>query len=133
MQSDCRILGKLDDVRQQPRFVRVRPWRGPWGGPIPRMRMSIRACGLLAILPLMFIGRFGAGQAVPLMPRARVLGHPVLTSPPVFVGVSQVRQLSDGRVLVNDRGRRQVILLDANLGNPRIVIDSVAGRDRSYG
>ncbi len=41
--------------------------------------------------------------------------------------------LADGRVFVNDSAARQVVLLDAKLTNPRIVLDSAAGHDNSYG
>ena len=44
-----------------------------------------------------------------------------------------MRRLSDGRLLVNDPSRHQVIMLDSTLANPVVVIDSVGGRDNSYG
>src|SRR5688572_18978585 len=63
----------------------------------------------------------------------RKLGPVVRTSAITFGGVQHIRRLSDGRVLVNDPSRRQVLLLDSTLANPVIVIDSVGGRDNSYG
>jgi hypothetical protein len=44
-----------------------------------------------------------------------------------------VRELSDGRLLVNDAGARRVLLLDATLRVIRIVADSSAGSGISYG
>jgi hypothetical protein len=64
---------------------------------------------------------------------ARKLGPTVRTSAIAFGGVQHIRRLSDGRVLVNDPGRRQVIMLDSALANPIVIIDSVGGRDNSYG
>ena len=63
----------------------------------------------------------------------RKLGPTVRTSAVTFGSVSSVRRLSDGRLLVNDASRRQVLLLDSTLANPIVVIDSVGGRDNSYG
>ena len=63
----------------------------------------------------------------------RKLGPTVRTSAVTFGSVSHVRRLSDGHLFVNDHGRRQVLLLDSTLANPTIVIDSVGGRDNSYG
>src|SRR5215213_7796042 len=63
----------------------------------------------------------------------RKLGPTVRTSAVAFGGVQHIRRLSDGRVLVNDPSRRQVLMLDSTLANPVVVIDSVGGRDNSYG
>lgn len=63
----------------------------------------------------------------------RQLGPTVRTSAVTFGGVQHLRRLSDGRVLVNDPSRRQILLLDSTLANPVVVIDSAGGRDDSYG
>jgi hypothetical protein len=63
----------------------------------------------------------------------RKLGPTVRASAVTFGQISHLRRLSDGRVLVNDPSRRQVLLLDSTLANPIVVIDSVGGRDNSYG
>ena len=63
----------------------------------------------------------------------RKLGPVVRSSAITFGGVQHVRRLSDGRLLVNDPSRRQVLLLDSTLANPIVVIDSAGGRDNSYG
>jgi hypothetical protein len=44
-----------------------------------------------------------------------------------------VRELSDGRVLIDDGGRRQIRLFDPALGTFVVVMDSAAGTSRSYG
>jgi hypothetical protein len=63
----------------------------------------------------------------------RKLGPVVRTSAMTFGGVQHHRRLSDGRILINDPSRRQVLLLDSTLANPVVVIDSAGGRDNSYG
>jgi hypothetical protein len=77
----------------------------------------------------------GATQAaaqlrdVPVRPLGNVVGSTVLTS----YWPMSIRQLSDGRVWINDPWDRVVLQLDARLANPVLVMDSVAGRDNSYG
>ncbi len=70
-----------------------------------------------------------AQQAVPVRP----LGRTVAVSPVPFINPLTVRQLSNGRVWVNDPGARLVLALDSTLANPTIVIDSAQGRSNSYG
>jgi hypothetical protein len=55
------------------------------------------------------------------------------TSTEPFKSIMNVRQLEGGTVLVNDGIRRQLILLDNQLGFKRIVIDSVSTAGQSYG
>lgn len=70
-----------------------------------------------------------AGREIPV----RKLGATVRTSTVTFGGVQHVRRLSDGRLLVNDPSRRQVLMLDSTLASATVVIDSAGGRDNSYG
>jgi len=44
-----------------------------------------------------------------------------------------VRELSDGRVLVNDAGRRQIKIFNRSLGNATVAQDSALGKTNSYG
>lgn len=44
-----------------------------------------------------------------------------------------VRELPDGRLLVNDAGRRQIRVFDATLATATVAQDSVAGTTNSYG
>jgi hypothetical protein len=60
---------------------------------------------------------------VPVRPIGAVIG----TSATSFGQVQHLRALSNGTVLVNDPGRRQVILLDSSLANPKVVVDSAGG------
>lgn len=63
----------------------------------------------------------------PVTVAVRQLGATTATSVVTFNQVQHLRALSDGRVLINDPGRHQVVLLDANLANPKVVIDSAGG------
>jgi hypothetical protein len=44
----------------------------------------------------------------------------------------EVRELSDGRVLVNERTRRRLLILDAALSNPRVIFDAAARDQAPY-
>lgn len=50
-----------------------------------------------------------------------------------FGTILGLRQLTGGKVLINDGARRQLVMLDANLANPTVVIDSVSEGGNSYG
>jgi hypothetical protein len=57
----------------------------------------------------------------------RPLGATTATSAVTFQQVQHFRALANGRVLVNDPGRHQVIMLDSTLANPTTVVDSAGG------
>jgi hypothetical protein len=66
-------------------------------------------------------------------PPIRLLDAPSARSTVMVGSPAAVRQLRDGRLLVNDTQRRQLVLLDAALGTATIIADSAAGRPNSYG
>jgi hypothetical protein len=57
----------------------------------------------------------------------------VATSTVLFRTVTGIRELSDGRVLVNDGSGRTVLILDQMIQHARLVLDSAAGLPNSYG
>lgn len=63
----------------------------------------------------------------------REVAKPSATSTHPFQFIFTVRETSGGRVLVNDPYRHQLILLDANLSNPIVAIDSSNPGGQSYG
>jgi len=73
------------------------------------------------------VGASLAAQRVPANVPIRPLGATVSTSAITFHQIQHLRALSDGKVLVNDPGKRQVILLDSALANPKVVVDSAGG------
>lgn len=50
-----------------------------------------------------------------------------------FGAILGIRQLPSGAVLVNDAGRRRLVLLDKSFATSTVVIDSAAGAANSYG
>ena len=68
-------------------------------------------------------------QAIPI----RLLGAPEAVSSSTVSGVTGVRELSDGRVLVNDAGNRRVIVYDKALSNFTVVADSSSATHNLYG
>lgn len=78
---------------------------------------------LLSAVPV-----WGQAAVIPVVEVPAATARSVATIGTVF----GVRELSDGRVLVNDPGRKQVLLFDAGLGTVSVVIDSVPGTAKSY-
>jgi hypothetical protein len=76
-----------------------------------------------------------AQQPVPKQPGIPIVSvtAPVARTTATFGAILGVRELSDGRVLVNDAGRRQLEIFDASLATPTVVFDSTAGASNSYG
>ncbi|MBC8087804.1 MAG: hypothetical protein H7Z40_11110, partial [Phycisphaerae bacterium] len=68
-------------------------------------------------------------QAIPI----RELAVSETKSGERFGNIFSVRQLTGGRVLVNDGVRRQLVILDANLADRKVLVDSVVEGGQSYG
>jgi hypothetical protein len=64
---------------------------------------------------------------------ARLIAAPEAKSAATLVSPVAVRELPDGRTLVNDTRRRQLLLFDRGLTAMTIVADSAGGRANSYG
>jgi hypothetical protein len=58
---------------------------------------------------------------------------PVARTTATFGAILGVRELSDGRVLVNDAGRHQLEIFDPSLATPTVALDSTPGGSNSYG
>jgi hypothetical protein len=82
-----------------------------------------------------FLGMAAANVAGAQEPRPiRTLSPLAATAAPASFGsISEVRELSRGRLLVHDANRRQVLLLDSSLTVLANAIDSARGRPNSYG
>ncbi|MEP6781573.1 MAG: hypothetical protein ABJC26_16865 [Gemmatimonadaceae bacterium] len=70
-----------------------------------------------------------AQAAVPIRELATVDAK----TPQHFGSIFNVRQLNGGKVLVNDGLHRQLVVLDQDLANPKVLIDSVSVGGQSYG
>jgi hypothetical protein len=72
-------------------------------------------------------------QASPHALAARLIAAPEAKSAATLMSPVAVRELPDGRTLVNDTRRRQLLLFDRGLTAMTIVADSAGGRANSYG
>ncbi len=91
--------------------------------------MQLRRTAIAGLCLLYGGTRLQAQVTVPI----RALDAPQTTSAITFGGISSVRALADGRVLVNDATKRQIVMLDRTLANPVTLIDSSSGKTNSYG
>ncbi len=66
-------------------------------------------------------------------PTPHPLGPRTATSSIMFARITDVRVLSDGRVLINDPTSHTIVLLDSTLAHPVVVLDSTGGKNTSYG
>lgn len=66
-------------------------------------------------------------------PPVRLINAPEATSKPLFGAAVSARQLPNGNVVVNDIGKRQLVMFDPSLQTPTVIADSVSGGANSYG
>ncbi|MEP6495734.1 MAG: hypothetical protein ABJF01_23825 [bacterium] len=92
---------------------------------LPMKRALAITCGALALSPSVA----PAQQGVPIVD----LAPGSVKTPETFGAVLGVRQLSNGSVLVNDAGRRQVKLFDSAFTLLNVALDSAPGSANSYG
>lgn len=65
-------------------------------------------------------------------PAIRPIGAVVAKAAEPFAGINGVRQLSDGHVLVNDIGKRRVLMFDPSLGTFTVIADSTSATANAY-
>ena len=66
-------------------------------------------------------------------PPVKLIAAPDASSKPGFGLVAAVRQLPNGRLLINDVAKRQLVMLDPSLASATVIADSVSGGANSYG
>ncbi|HTR78580.1 MAG TPA: hypothetical protein VMH39_10730, partial [Gemmatimonadaceae bacterium] len=93
--------------------------------------LGAAALGALATL-------VGTGAAIPAqqssaLPPIRAITRRIAVAADTFGNVSGVRQLSDGRLIVNDVGKRRLVILDSTLAHATVIADSTTGTQRAYG
>ncbi len=71
----------------------------------------------------------GARAAIPVRTTTRVAS----SDSGVFARVTDVRHLPDNRVIVNDAGRKRLVVLDGSLGTPAIVAGVGSSAPNDYG
>jgi hypothetical protein len=92
-----------------------------------RHLIAALACSALALAGVR--RATGAQQTIPVVTLPTASARTTTT----LGAVLSVRQLQDGKLLVDDGGRRQIILFDPALATATIVLDSASGNSRSYG
>lgn len=93
--------------------------------------MRIRPFRELAISGIVFL-LCPTASAQPTIP-IRELSRPVSASTSDFANIFSVREVSSGKVFVNDGRSRQLLMHDAALGNRTVVLDSVPTNGQGYG
>jgi hypothetical protein len=105
--------------------------------PKPRSCLSIlRAAPVRNALTALACGTAASAQtAQPRQQGIPVVGvsAPVAKTTTTFGAILGVRELPDGRLLVNDAGRHQVKIFEPSLANATVALDSVPGASNSYG
>ena len=94
--------------------------------------LALSANAALALVALALVAApttLAAQQNVPVMALSPLDAKSLDT----FGAILNVRQLPNGSVLVNDAGRRRLLMLDPTLAKTTVVIDSTAGTSSSYG
>lgn len=119
--------------------------------PISRGRSTCVA-GVVVLVAAAGLQAHAEAQAPPPPPAPTVLqreappAQPPMVGPPIqriesasalsaeaFGAITGVRELSDGRVLVNDGTRRRLHMMDTTLATTRVVLDSLSEVAHSYG
>jgi hypothetical protein len=93
------------------------------------MRRLFAISGVAVAASLLCGPTLRAQSPVPI----RELSHPDATTKESFANIFGVRQLADGRLLVNDGVRRQLVALSADFATRTVLIDSAANGGQSYG
>jgi hypothetical protein len=91
------------------------------------------AVALAAAPALAWAQEPGPPGHAPAGPPVQRIATASAVSPAAFGAIAGVRELPDGRVLVNDGARRRLLLMDTALKTTGVVLDSLAGVANAYG
>jgi hypothetical protein len=98
---------------------------------------SMRLARALTTLAALSISSLIAAAQEPLSatagPPVRRIESALAVSTEQITAITSVRQLSDGRVMVNDGSRRRLIIMDSTLKHVTVVLDSMTDVENSYG
>src|SRR3954471_1518759 len=84
----------------------------------------------LAIIALAALNSLASAQS---LPPVRQLGPVTAVAKEPLGAISGIRQLPDGRVLVNDIIGRRVVMLDSTLANVTVIADTTSATANAYG
>jgi hypothetical protein len=103
-------------------------------------RTLARACSSLLVAAAATALRLNAGAAQDTTAVRATVGPPIqriatasAVSAEPILSILSVRELPDGRVLVNDGARRRLMLMDTMLKNVEVVLDSMSEIANTYG
>jgi hypothetical protein len=91
--------------------------------------MSCKTVHYLLGLGTLSFPTLAHGQTIPV----RTVSTTASTDSGLFSGITTVRALSDGRVLVNDLTRRRLVFLDSSLKRFNFLADTAAGAPNRFG
>ena len=98
---------------------------------LPRLRS--RSLLMLVVVPAAALYSQAADSARHGVPQIRPLGPILARSTEPLEAVSQVREVSGGRVVVHDNRGRRVALFDSALNYIKPIVDTTASTGRAYG
>lgn len=87
---------------------------------------------LIATLALLLCGSASADAQAVIPPTRRISTASAVSREPIG-SILAVRELPDGRVLVNDGASRRLLLMDTMLVTQRVVLDSMSEKENTYG
>ncbi len=103
--------------------------------------MTIRqVCRVMRLAALAIVPSIAIAQDAPPPQQKPAVGPPIqkiatasaVSTEPIGA-ITSVRELSDGRVLVNDGQRRRLVMMDTMLKTVRVVLDSLSEVSNTYG
>ena len=93
----------------------------------------MKSIHLSILIPLAAVPVAAQSPHSPAAVQLRQLAAPAAASAESLGSLAAVRQLPNGRVLVNDQARRRVLLMDSTLAVIGTVADSTSGTANAYG
>ena len=99
----------------------------------PRTFMRILSFVFVATAATLHAQQSASSQTSPRVLASRLIAAPDAKSSALLASPVAVRELPDGRLLVNDTQRRQLLLFDRGLATTTVVADSAGGGANSYG
>ena len=103
-------------------------WRAPFD---PNPVMRLHRLGVIVSIPFAVRvagAQSDAGRNIPV----RTVADAIATATETFGAILGVRQLSDGRVFVNDAARRKLLLFEPALDRFTVIADTAAGATNDY-
>lgn len=118
---------KTMSSRPQPHLARA-----PLGRPRLRVCFTLASLGMTAGLATTALGQDSTAKPASGPPVRRIATASAVSTEQIGA-ITSVRELSNGRVLLNDGVRRRLVLMDTTLKTVEVVLDSLTEVENSYG